>query len=161
MQARSESGLDATIMAIAPTAMAAVAGSLATMPEIPTWYASLAKPAFTPPNWLFGPAWTTLYILMAIAFWRILRLPTDAPGVRGAIGLWIVQIVLNALWSFAFFRFHSPLAGLVVIALLWVAIALTLVRFYTLDRIAGLLFVPYLAWVTFASALNFAIWRLN
>ena len=147
--------------AIAPVLAAALAGSAVTMPAIPTWYAGLAKPWFTPPNWLFGPAWTLLYALMAYAFWRILTLDRPADDKRAAILAFLVQIALNALWSFAFFGARAPGAGLVVIAALWVAITATIVAFARLDRVAAWLLAPYLAWTTFASALNIGVYVLN
>lgn len=147
--------------AILPVLVAAVAGSLATTPEIPGWYAGLIKPGFTPPNWVFGPAWTLLYCLMAYAVWRVLSLPGETPGRGAALKAFWVQLALNGLWSFAFFAAHSPAAGLAVIAALWLAIAATIRLFWPLDRIAGALLLPYIAWVSYASALNLAIWRLN
>lgn len=149
------------LVALAPVFISAALGSAVTAPAIKTWYATLSKPSFTPPNWLFGPAWTTLYILMAYAFWRILVLPTAAVGRGPAILAFVVQLVLNALWSFAFFGAKSPVAGLVVVLALWLAIAVTIARFRPLDSVAAWCLAPYLAWVTFASALNFAIWLKN
>ncbi|MEN3951844.1 TspO/MBR family protein [Iodidimonas sp. SYSU 1G8] len=153
--------LRALLLAVLPVLTAAVLGNLATTPNIPTWYAGLDKPDFNPPNWVFGPAWGMLYILMAYAFFRVLRLDPKTPGRKAAIGLFLFQMVLNAAWSWAFFAAHSPLAGLVVISALWIAIAATLFSFLHLDRIAGLCFVPYIAWVSFAALLNFEIYRLN
>ncbi len=140
---------------------AGAAGSAATLPNITTWYAGLHKPAFTPPNWLFGPVWTALYLLMAIAFWRILTLARKTQSRQTAIVWFLIQICLNALWSIAFFGLHSPLFGLIVIAFMVVAIILTIVSFLHLDRLAGWLLVPYLLWVSFASALNAAVFLLN
>jgi tryptophan-rich sensory protein len=149
------------LASVGPVALAAVSGSLVTRPNIPTWYADLAKPAFTPPNWLFPVAWTLLYGLMACALFRILALPEAAPGRRAAVVAFFVQLALNALWSFAFFGAHSPLAGLVVIVALDAAIVATMRAFGRLDRAAALLLAPYLAWVCYATVLNAAIWRLN
>ncbi|WP_112661703.1 TspO/MBR family protein [Microvirga flavescens] len=149
------------ILAVLPVVIVAFLGNLATIPNIPTWYASLAKPPFTPPNWVFGPAWTILYALMAFSLWRILSLPRSEPGRAGAIATFFVQLALNALWSWAFFAGHSPLAGLIVIVALIAAIVITIYRFKPLDPLAALFLVPYLAWVIFASALNLAIWELN
>lgn len=149
------------MLAVLPVLTAAVLGNLATTPNIPTWYAGLDKPDFNPPNWVFGPAWGVLYVLMAYAFFRILRLDPKTPGRKAAIGLFLLQMALNAAWSWAFFAGQSPLAGLVVISALWIAIAATLFSFLNLDRIAGLCFVPYIAWVSFAALLNFEIYRLN
>jgi tryptophan-rich sensory protein len=148
------------LVAVVTVALAAVIGSLATFPNISTWYARLAKPAFTPPNAVFGPVWTVLYILMAIAFYRVLRLPPSvARGV--AVRSFIAQIVCNALWSVAFFGLHSPLAGLVVIALLLIALIICVIAFFRLESLSGWLLTPYLAWASCASARNFAVWRLN
>lgn len=131
------------------------------MPAIPTWYAGLAKPFFTPPNWLFGPAWTLLYVLMASAFWRILTLDRPAIDKRAAIAAFVAQIFLNGLWSFAFFGWRSPGAGLVVIAALWLAIAATIAAFARLDRLAAWLLAPYIAWTSYAAALNAGVFLLN
>lgn len=149
------------LIAVLPVVAVSVVGSLVTTPNIPTWYAGLAKPGFTPPNWLFAPVWSTLYILMAYALWRILSLPKGRPGRSAAVTVFFVQLALNSLWSFAFFGAHSPLAGLIFIAALIVAILATMRAFWKLDRLAALLLVPYLAWVAYATALNAAIWRLN
>jgi tryptophan-rich sensory protein len=149
------------LMAVLPVVAASVLGSLATMPNIPTWYAGLVKPGFTPPNWLFGPVWTLLYAMMAYAMWRILSLPDSLPGRSTAIATFFVQLALNALWSWAFFGAHSPAAGLVVILAMIVAIVATIRAFWPLDRAAAYLLVPYLVWVAYATALNAAVWRLN
>ena len=145
----------------ASVATAAVLASLATMPAIKGWYATLAKPFFTPPNWVFGPAWTILYILMAYAFWRVLVAPADSAARRGAITAFSTQLVLNALWSFVFFAWKMPGPALVVVLLMWLAIAVTIARFRPIDRTAALCLAPYLAWVTFATALNAGVWLLN
>lgn len=149
------------LVSVLPVVAVALSASLITQPNIPTWYTSLQKPGFTPPNWAFPVAWTALYAMMAYALWRILSLPENRPGHSMAIVAFFVQLVLNGLWSFAFFGGQSPIAGLVVIAALIVAILATMHAFWPLDRIAALLLIPYLAWVTFATALNAAIWRLN
>lgn len=149
------------LLAIAPVAAASVAGSFVTMPAIPGWYAGLAKPWFTPPNWLFGPAWTLLYALMAFAFWRVLMLDRPTADKRAAIVAFLIQIFLNGLWSFAFFGWRSPGSGLVVIAFLWLAIAATIGAFARLDRMAAWLLAPYLAWTSYAAALNAGVFVLN
>ncbi len=136
-------------------------GTRATIPNIPIWYAGLQKPPFTPPNWLFGPVWTLIYAALALSFYRILRKDPGAPGRSRAIIAFMVQITLNALWSVSFFGLHSPALGLVVIALLWLSIVANMIAFWTLDHIAAWPFAPYLAWVTFAGALNVAIVMLN
>ena len=149
------------LLAVGIVFAAAALGSVATATAIKDWYAGVAKPWFTPPNWVFGPAWTTLYILMAYAFWRVLALPAGEPGRRAAIFAFLVQISLNALWPIAFFAGHSPGAGLVVVLILWLAIAVTIARFRPLDRVAALCLAPYLAWTTFATALNAGVYMLN
>ncbi|TBW40369.1 tryptophan-rich sensory protein [Siculibacillus lacustris] len=148
-------------LAVLPVAIAGALGNVVTLPALVPWYAGLAKPWFVPPNGLFAPAWTFLYLTMIVAFWRILRSDADAPGRGAAIRWFLVQISLNALWSIAFFGLHSPPAGLVVLALLLPAIVMTIVGFARVDRPAGLLLVPYLAWTCFATALNLGVWWLN
>jgi tryptophan-rich sensory protein len=147
------------IAAAAPVAAAAIASSLATVPNIPTWYVHLAKPSFNPPNWVFAPVWTTLYLMMAYAFFRVLSSGSD--WMSFAVAIFLVQIALNAVWSWAFFSFHSPRDGLVIIAALWLAIILTIVAFWHIDRTASVLLAPYLVWASFAAALNWEIDRLN
>ncbi len=153
--------VSAALVSITVVLAAGLIGSTATFSSLVPWYAGLNKPVFTPPNWLFGPAWTTLYILMALAFWRVLASDADKSLLRPAVFWFLVQITLNALWSVAFFGLRSPAGGLVVIALMIIAILLTLACFWRVDPPAGLLLVPYLAWVVFASALNAAVWLLN
>lgn len=121
------------------------------------WYAGLVKPAWTPPDWLFPPVWTLLYVIMALAAWLVWR----RAGFGAAMGAYLIQLVLNALWSWLFFGLHQPLYGLIDIVLLWLAIAATLVLFLPASRLAALLMAPYLCWVSFAGTLNFAIWQLN
>jgi tryptophan-rich sensory protein len=146
---------------LGPVVLAGALGTLATSPNIPTWYAGLTKPEFTPPNWAFPAAWTVLYLMMAAALWRVLSRPAQTPGLSGAIAAYFVQLALNALWSWVFFAYRSPLSGLAVIVLLLAAILETIRRFAPLDRSAAWLLAPYLAWVLYATALNLAIWRLN
>ena len=124
------------------------------------WYASLAKPAWNPPSWLFAPVWTALYATMAVAAWLVWR-RAGFGGAGAALGVFAGQLVLNALWSYLFFGLHRPDIALVDIAALWVAIVVVVVLFWRQDWRAGALMVPYLAWVGFASCLNFALWRLN
>ncbi|MBS1168404.1 MAG: tryptophan-rich sensory protein [Proteobacteria bacterium] len=150
----------AALAAVAPVAVAAIIGNAATLPSITPWYESLVKPSFNLPNGVFGPVWTVLYILMAWAFFRILRSP-EGTARRRAIILFLAQITLNAAWSVAFFGFHSPAFGLAVILLLVTLIATTIHAFLAVDRIAGGTLVPYLGWVAFAALLNASIWRLN
>lgn len=136
-------------------------GSLFTAPSIPTWYAALNKPAFNPPSWLFAPVWITLYTLMGIALFLVWRRGWEKPAVRSAIGLFALQLLLNALWSPLFFGLHWLLPALVEIVLLWIFILLTMRRFRKLSPPAAWLLLPYLAWVSFAVVLNFSLWWLN
>jgi len=136
-------------------------GSLATRPAIATWYAGLVKPSFNPPGWLFGPAWTVLYILMGLAVYLVWRRGMAAPGVRPAVAVFAVQLALNVLWSFLFFAARSPVLGFVDIVVLWGAILATMVLFFRVSAAAGLLLVPYIGWVSFAGVLNGAIMVLN
>ena len=124
------------------------------------WYASLKKPSWNPPGWLFGPVWAALYAMMAVAAWLVWRRGGFAAQLR-PLGLFLAQIALNAAWTPLFFGLHWPSAAFAEIVLLWVAIAVTLVAFRPVSRTATLLLLPYLLWVTFAAALNFALWRLN
>lgn len=136
-------------------------GSLFTTPSISTWYASIQKPSFNPPNWVFGPVWTTLFILMGISLFLVWRKGYADRQVKVALCIFAVQLVLNIIWSFMFFGLRNPLAGLLEIAVLWISIVLTIVYFYNISKAAGLLLVPYILWVSFAAFLNFTIWRLN
>lgn len=137
------------------------AGSLATFPSIPTWYASLQKPFFSPPNWVFGPVWTILYILMGIAASIVWQKGLKKKAIRFALKLFLFQLVLNFLWSFIFFGFHLPKVALVEIIILWIAIFLTIKTFFPINRSAALLMLPYLLWVSFATILNLGIVLLN
>jgi len=135
-------------------------GSIFTTPSIPTWYATLTKPSFTPPNSIFAPVWTILFLLMGISAFLVWRRSLDK-HVKIALSIFMFQLIFNILWSVAFFGLRSPLAGLVIISILWIAILLTILNFYKISKVAGLLLIPYILWVSFASVLNFTIWRLN
>ena len=148
-------------LAVLPVAAASIIAALVTAPNIPTWYAGLTRPAFAPPNWLFAPAWTALYAMMALAFWRVLGLAPGTPGRAGAIAAFLMQLALNAAWTPVFFGLHSPRGGLIVIGILLVTILVTIRRFWPLDRVAAGLLVPYAAWVSFATALTAEVVRLN
>lgn len=164
MQKAEGSGLRSALMALVAVAIvfaAAALGSAATAPAIKTWYAGLAKPAFTPPNWAFGPAWTTLYVMIAFAFWRTLRLHAGTPGRGAAMVAFMAQLALNALWSVVFFGMHSPGVGMIVVLAMWLAIAVNIAKVRPLDAVATWCLAPYLAWVTFAAALNFGVWLMN
>lgn len=135
-------------------------GSLFTTPKIDGWYASLEKPSFNPPSWVFGPVWTALYVAMGIAAWLAWR-GAGSRVLSGPATLFAAQLALNLAWSIAFFGAESPALGLAVIAPLWVVIAGTIAAFWSFSRSGALLLLPYLAWVSFATLLNFEIWRLN
>jgi tryptophan-rich sensory protein len=135
-------------------------GAMATTPEIDTWYRTLTKPAWTPPDSVFGPVWTTLYFLMAVAAWLVWSRAGLKDAARPLI-LFGVQLVLNVCWSWIFFGMHRPGWAFVEILILWLAIVATTVAFFRHHKLAGWLLVPYLAWVAFAAALNLAIWQLN
>jgi tryptophan-rich sensory protein len=158
---RSFGPLYAAALSAGPILLAAMLGNAATLPNIAPWYENLAKPPFTPPNWVFGPAWTILYVLMGVAFYRILRLDPQTPGRGRAILLFAAQLVLNAAWSFAFFAAHSPPLGIAVILPLEALILATIAVFWNLDRTAAWLMAPYALWVAFAAYLNGGIWMLN
>jgi tryptophan-rich sensory protein len=137
-------------------------GSVVTAEAVQTWYPTVVKPAFTPPSWVFGPVWTLLYGLMAVSLYLVLRAGADDPvRIRRPVGLFLLQLGLNAGWSLAFFGLRSPAAGLAVIAALFGAIVATIKAFRPVSKRAAYLLVPYLLWVTFAFILNAAIWWLN
>lgn len=136
-----------------------LAGAIGSRFQPGEWYAGLDKPSWNPPSWVFGPVWTTLYIMMGIAAWLVWDRHRRA--ARTALMLFVVQLAVNAAWSWLFFGVESPGLALADIVLLWVLIVATTVAFWRLRTVAGVLLLPYLAWVTFATALNFQIWRLN
>lgn len=148
-------------LAIIAVAAASVVGQLATFPNLAPWYAGLAKPSFSPPNCIFGPVWTTLYVLMAFAVWRILHASEASPERRLALALFFIQLALNAAWSWMFFGAHNTLLGVINIVPQLLVILATVVAFYRLDRLAAWCLVPLAAWVGFASVLNLAIWWVN
>lgn len=140
--------------------MAGFLGSLFTAPAIPTWYQTLNKPFFTPPNWIFGPVWISLYLLMGISLFVVWRNPGH-PKFKLAFIFFFVQLILNILWSAVFFGLQSPFLGLMDIVLLWIVILLTILSFLKISKFAGALLIPYLLWVSFAILLNFFLWILN
>ncbi len=141
--------------------LAGFLGALYTQPAIPGWYAALNKPAFTPPDRIFAPVWTGLYVLMGVALFLIWKNPVVSVAARRAKALFMAQLALNVAWSGVFFGLRWPLGGLAVIWVLWPLILATVIVFYRLSKPAGLLLVPYLAWVGFAAVLNYFIWILN
>ncbi|MGD9737830.1 MAG: TspO/MBR family protein [Bauldia sp.] len=150
------------VVALAACFATAAIGSAFTVTQLGSWYAALEKPSFNPPNAVFGPVWSVLYTLMAIAVWRVWWKAGDAGiPIRGTLALFAAQLVLNAGWSITFFGLESPGIAIIVIALLWLSIAALIIAFRRVDGWAALLMLPYLAWVSFATALNIAIWQLN
>lgn len=143
-----------------PFGAAAIGGSV-TVSNIPTWYAGLAKPGFTPPNWVFGPVWTLLYILMGVAFYRVIRNGCNDQPAKVATVFFVLQLILNAAWSVVFFGQHDLYGGVVVIALLLLALIGTIITFYRIDRLAAWLLLPYLIWSLYATALTIGVYTLN
>jgi tryptophan-rich sensory protein len=141
------------------TFAAAGVGAVASM-DAGTFYATLARPSWAPPAWLFGPVWSALYALMAISAWLVWRHRGFA-GARAALMLYIVQLAANALWSWLFFAWHRGGLAFAEVLVLWCFVVATIVAFRRVSALAGALLLPYLAWTTFASALTFAVWRLN
>jgi translocator protein len=141
--------------------LAGLIGSIFTTPAIPTWYESLKKPFFSPPNWIFGPVWVSLYLLMGISLFVIWQRRENHLQAKKGLILFFAQLVLNAFWSVAFFGLRSPLLGLIDIVLLWLAILLTIKSLFGISKTAALLLLPYILWVSFAVLLNFSLWILN
>ena len=148
------------LIPVAVVIAVSILGQIATFPNIAPWYQGLNKPPFNPPNWIFGPVWTTLYGLMAFAAIRIHRLPRSA-DTRRALTLFYGQLALNAAWSWMFFAAHSPLLGLINIVPQLALVIATAVAFYRIDRLAGIAIAPLALWVGFATLLNASVWWLN
>lgn len=140
---------------------AGIIGSFFTYPNIAGWYMSLNKPFFTPPNWLFGPVWISLYTLMGISLFLVIRDGIKNPEKRKGVYLFGTQLSLNSVWSILFFGLKSPLLGVVSIIPLWILILLTILEFRKINKTSAWLLVPYIIWVTIATALNVSVWLLN
>jgi benzodiazapine receptor len=149
------------VLSIAVCELAGFIGSFFTIPSIPGWYATLARPELAPPNWVFGPVWTTLFALMGIAAFLIWKKGISHKPVRSALWVFLIQLVLNACWTIIFFGLHSPGIAFAEIVILWVAILGTIILFARISRAAAWLLLPYILWVSFAAYLNFSIWTLN
>ena len=149
------------IISIIVCQLAGIIGSIFTTPAISTWYKTLEKPSFNPPNWIFAPVWTALFLLMGISAFLIWREGIKKPQVKIALNIFLIQLILNVLWSVLFFGLKLPIAGFFEIILLWLAILLTVISFFKISIPAGILLIPYILWVSFASILNFALWKLN
>jgi tryptophan-rich sensory protein len=148
------------LVAIVVCQLAGAFGSIFTFSSIPTWYTTLKKPSFSPPNWLFGPVWLTLYTLMGISLYFVWNKDLNK-NVKNSVTIFGIQLFLNALWSFLFFGLKSPIYGLVGIVALWISIIITIFKFYKISKNAAYLLLPYIAWVTFAMCLNYFVWILN
>ncbi|MFD1603586.1 TspO/MBR family protein [Flavobacterium artemisiae] len=136
--------------------------SLVTRPSVESWYPTLIKPIFNPPNWIFMPVWTLLYILMAVAAGLVWdKINTQSEKVKKALLFFLIQLILNAIWSYLFFGLKNPMLALVEIILLWLMIYETYLKFTKINKISAYLLIPYLAWVAFAAILNASIWWLN
>lgn len=138
-----------------------VAATPFTISSIPTWYQTLTKPSFSPPNWVFGPAWTILYFLMGVAAYLIWIKGLEKKAVKTALTFFIAQLVFNFFWSILFFGLHSPILGLVDILILWALILITIIKFHKISKTASYLLIPYILWVSFATILNLSIVLLN
>lgn len=149
------------VLAIVVAELAGIIGSVFTASSIPTWYATLAKPELAPPNWVFGPVWTTLFALMGIAAFLVWKKGWERKEVKVALSVFLGQLILNTLWSIIFFGLQSPASALIEIFILWLAILLTIIVFARISKPAAWLLAPYLLWVSFATYLNYAIWMLN
>jgi tryptophan-rich sensory protein len=148
------------VVSVLVALLAGWVGSTWTAPEIPGWYRTLTKPSWTPPNWLFGPVWTALYVMMAVAAWLVWK-PGGFAAAALPLGVYAVQLSLNIAWTGIFFAMRQPGAAFAEIVVLWFAILFTMMLFWRRRAAAGMLFAPYLAWVTYAAALNLAVWRMN
>ena len=149
------------VISVAGCELVGLLGTPFTISAIPTWYVTLNRPFFAPPNWLFAPAWTLLYFLMGVAFYLIWKQDWKKKRIRAAGLIFLAQLGLNFLWSPVFFGLRAPLLGLIVIITLWLLIVLTMKKFFPLSKPAFYLLVPYLLWVSFATILNAAIVVLN
>jgi len=148
------------ISAIVVCQVAGLIGSIFTTSSVNDWYTTIQKPSFNPPNWIFAPVWTTLFLMMGISLYLILIKRLDRKVKLGLL-LFGIQLFLNILWSFFFFGLKNPLFGFIEIIILWISIAITMYQFWKIDKRSSYLLLPYLLWVTFAAVLNFYIWKLN
>jgi len=149
------------VVAIVVCQLAGVIGGFFTASSVNTWYATLTKPTFSPPNWIFSPVWITLYVLMGVALFLVWRKGLQTEGVQTALFFFGVQLALNTLWSILFFGLKMPLLAFIEIVILWDFVLITLLKFKKISKPAALLLVPYLLWVSFAAVLNFFLWYLN
>lgn len=153
--------LSALVAFVVLCELAGVIGSIFTISSIPTWYAVLRKPWFTPPNWLFGPIWLTLYFLMGISLYLVFENKRNKAKEKPALWAFGVQLFLNVLWSVLFFGMHYMFYGFIEIVLLWISIAVTIILFFKVSKVAAYLLLPYILWVTIAALLNYYVFILN
>jgi benzodiazapine receptor len=150
------------VIALIVCLMVGYSASLVTKPSIETWYSTIEKPSFNPPNWIFMPVWTVLYIFMAVAAGLVWdKIKEQNETVKTALGFFLIQLTLNVIWSYLFFGLKNPMLALIEIALLLLMIYETYIKFGKINKIAGYLLIPYLVWVAFAAVLNASIWWLN
>ena len=150
------------IIALALPQLAGLGGLLFTDTGESSWYQGLTKPSWNPPGWVFGPVWTTLYILMGIAFYLVWKSETTSRETKkAAIAFWIIQLVLNFFWTIIFFGAQSPFYAFIEIVVLWLSILVTIILFARINKLAAWLMVPYILWVSFASVLTYTIYQLN
>lgn len=149
------------IIAVALPLLVGFSSSYFTITEIGSWYQTIRKPEWNPPNWLFGPVWTTLYVLMGIAFFLVWKSNKNEKIKRRAIILFVIQLVLNFFWSFIFFKQHQIGLAFAEILALWIMILFTIFAFAKINKTAAWLLVPYICWVSFAAILTYTIWQLN
>jgi tryptophan-rich sensory protein len=141
--------------------MVEVSTGLITEPSVTTWYKTIIKPSFTPPNWVFAPVWTLLYLMMGFAWGHINTLSIDQETKKTANSLFIIQLIFNFLWSIIYFGFHSIQYAFIDIILLWLSLICTIYQFFKISKLAGWLLIPYLLWTSYAAILNASIWYLN
>ena len=150
------------VIALIICLMVGYSASIVTRPSVESWYPTIIKPSFNPPNWIFMPVWTMLYILMAVAAGLVWdKIKEQNQEVKVALGFFLIQLTLNAIWSYIFFGLKNPMLALIEIALLWLMIYETYLKFTKINKTAGYLLIPYMAWVAFAGILNASIWWLN
>ena len=150
------------VVALIICLMVGYSASIVTRPSVETWYPTIIKPSFNPPNWIFMPVWTLLYILMAVAAGLVWdKIKEQNQEVKVALGFFLIQLTLNAIWSYIFFGLKNPMLALIEIALLWLMIYETYLKFIKINKTAGYLLIPYMAWVAFAGILNASILWLN
>ena len=149
------------VISILAPQLAGGIGSIFTSNSISGWYTKLIRPELAPPNWVFGPVWTTLFLLMGISAFLVWKNGVDKKEVKVALGVFLIQLILNTTWSILFFGLQNPALAFAEIIVLWLFIGLNILKFYKISKLAGWLLVPYLLWVSFASYLNYAFWMLN